>query len=72
MNACLYCQAEIGAFKAFCTSTCEGLFGIAETNECRTCQEDYRVVAFTTDGRPIMGCRECGESYEIVAPAGVA
>ena len=71
MNACLYCEGRIAAFKTFCDSTCEGLFGIAETNECNACREDYRVVGYTPDGRPIVGCRACGESYEVRA-AGVA
>lgn len=72
MNACLYCETRIQTFQAFCDSTCEGLFGIAETNECNACREDYRVVGCTRDGRPVMGCRECGESYEVAAVAGVA
>lgn len=71
MNACLYCEARTPAFKAFCDSTCEGLFGIAETNECAQCQEGYRVAGYTPDGRPIMSCCACGESYEVPA-AGVA
>ena len=67
MNACLYCEAALPAFRAFCGSTCEGLFGIAETNECSPCGEAYRVVGYTRDGRPVMGCRECGESYDVPA-----
>ena len=68
MNACLYCEARVPAFKAFRDSTCEGLFGIAETNECRTCQEDLRVTGYTREGRPILGCGSCNESFEVVAP----
>lgn len=68
MNACLYCEAKLPAFKAFCGSTCEGLFGIADTNECATCREDMHVVGFTPRGRPMLGCGECGESFEVVAP----
>lgn len=71
MNACLYCEEPLAAFKAFCNSTCEGLFGTAETNECSPCQESIRHVGFTRDGRPGMGCPTCGESYEVL-PAGVA
>jgi hypothetical protein len=65
VNACLYCETVLQPFQAFCDPTCEGLFGIAETNECTPCREDYRVVGFTRDGRPVMGCRACGESYEV-------
>ena len=72
MNACLYCEGQVQTFQAFCDSTCEELFGIAETNECAQCREDYRVVGFTRDGRSVMGCRECGESYEVPVAAGVA
>ena len=71
MNQCLYCTDHVPAFSAFCNATCEGLFAIAEANECSLCQEDYRVVGFTRNGRPVMGCRACGESYEVAA-AGVA
>ncbi|MFA5861597.1 MAG: hypothetical protein WDA16_07870 [Candidatus Thermoplasmatota archaeon] len=72
MNECLYCGAKVQTFQAFCDSTCEGLFGVAETNECAQCREDYRLVGFTRDGRPVMGCKECGESYDVPAPVGVA
>ena len=65
-------QGQVQTFQAFCDSTCEELFGIAETNECAQCREDYRVVGFTRDGRSVMGCRECGESYEVPVAAGVA
>ncbi|HET6405687.1 MAG TPA: hypothetical protein VFH78_13680 [Candidatus Thermoplasmatota archaeon] len=68
MNACLYCEARLPAFTAFCDSTCAGLFGVAETNGCPTCQADLRVTEFTPAGRPILGCAECGESFEVVAP----
>ena len=71
MNACLYCEAPLAAFRAFCGSTCEGLFGIAESNECSACQEEYRVVGYTRDGRPVVGCRACGESWDVPA-VGVA
>ncbi len=72
MNACLYCEAELPPFKAFCNSTCEGLFGIAEPHECAVCRENYRVVGCTRDGRPVMGCQTCGESFEVLASAGAA
>ena len=65
MNACLYCDAVLAAFKAYCDPTCEGLFGIAETNECTQCQNSVRQVGFTRDGRPVLGCPSCGESYDV-------
>lgn len=68
MNACLYCEARLPPFTAFCDSTCSGLFGVAETAECGTCQADLRVGEFTRAGRPILGCPECGECFEVVAP----
>ena len=67
MNACLYCEAALPAFRAFCSSTCEGLFGIAETNECSPCQESLRVVGYTPEGGPILGCPACGESVNVPA-----
>lgn len=67
MNACLYCEARLPPFKAFCDSTCQGLFGVSEAHECQTCQADLRVTEYTRSGRPILGCPECGESFEVVA-----
>ena len=72
MNACLYCEDPLAAFRAFCSSTCEGLFGIAEPNECSPCMESYRLVGYTRDGRPVMGCPSCGESYDVPAREVVA
>lgn len=72
MNACLYCTDHVPAFRAFCNATCEGLFGITSTDECQTCQETYRVVGYAPDGRPIVGCRGCGEGWTVPAPEEVA
>ena len=67
MNECLYCTDHVPAFQAFCNAACEGLFAIAETNECTPCMESYRLVGYTKDGRPVMGCLACGESYDVPA-----
>jgi hypothetical protein len=71
LNACLACEAPLPSFQAFCSSTCDGLYYVTSTDECRTCQETYRHDGYTKTGLPVMACPTCGERFEC-APAGVA